>query len=143
MNANRISTKDIRWSSEKMFIEIGFFLLSRVHIIQMLPKLVVEIALCEICVNWDFRFNSPTSFEARISIKIFSALIPVTISNSNHPQIYFFSFRKHTKKVLPCLESKIKKGFYKCINSSKQLPIHTLFLENKRVCFGIGIFLKT
>ena len=121
MQICRISTKDIGWSSEKMFIEIGVFF-----------------------TQGSYNSDSPTSFEARISITIFSALIPVTVFNSNHPQIYFFTFRKHTKKVLPCLESKIIFFFfYKCINSSKQLPIHTLFLENKRVDFGIGIFLKT
>ena len=81
MNANSISTKDIGWSSEKVFIEIGFIVTQGSHNSdsnsnKTRPQvaMVVEIASCKICVKWDFRFNSTTSFEAGISMTIFSSL---------------------------------------------------------------------
>ena len=81
MNANSISTKDIGWSSEKVFIEIGFILTQGSHNSdsnsnKARPKvtMVMEIASFKICVKWDFRCNSSTSFEAGISMTIFSSL---------------------------------------------------------------------
>ena len=90
MNANSISTKDIGWSSEKVFIEIGFILTQGSHNSdsnsnKTRPQvaMVVEIASCKICVKWDFRFNFTTSFEAGIfsSLNYVLSLIQTILKN--------------------------------------------------------------